>query len=158
MTLDPHPTPAALRAMAVKKGVRVEEGPAAGRKQGASRSKGPKAPSVRPWGMFRSKWEAEYAYRLNIQKAAGLVLGWEYEPRSFTIGVGAKYTPDFMVVMSADGLPEWHEVKGYRREAAIVRLKAAALAHPDERFILVTKKRGQWVQTPVRAELRSALD
>lgn len=143
--------------MAAKKGVRVEEGPAAGRKQGASRSKGPKAPSVRPWHPYRSKWEWEYARYLDLLKAAKQVDGWWYEEHSFLIGVGASYTPDFLVVW-AGNRAEYHEVKGYRREAAMVRLRAAALAHPDEVFVLVTKKAGQWVHTPVRAELRSALD
>ena len=144
MSLDPHPTARALRAMAEKRGVLPQNGTQAPR---STRQ----APSTRPWHPYRSKWEAEYAKHLELLKAAGRIAGWWYEEHSFLIGVGAKYTPDFLVTYANPARSEWHEVKGYRREAAMVRIKAAALAHPDERFVLVTKRNGEWVHHTVGA-------
>lgn len=139
------PTARELRAMAAARGVAVPpNGP-------ATATKSPKAPSVRPWGLFRSKWEHEYAKRLDLLKAAGVLDAWAYEPTSFLIGVGARYKPDFLLLF-ADNHDEWHEVKGYRREAAMVRIKAAALAYPAERFVLVTKIKGEWHHTPITPE------
>ena len=81
-------------------------------------------------------------------KAAGVVVGWSYEPTSFQIGEGARYKPDFFV-MFADNHDEWHEVKGYRREAAMVRIRVAAKMYPSDRFVLVTKRGGQWHHEPI---------
>jgi len=100
-------------------------------------------PRVRPWYPYRSKWEAEYAKYLDALKAAGRILSWEYEAERLEIGVGAKYTPDFRVV-HCNGFVQYREVKGYRREAAMVRLKAAALRYPGHQFLLVTRVHGEW--------------
>ncbi len=109
--------------------------------------------SVRPWHPFRSKWERDYATYLDYAKAVNAIWDWAYEPDRFDIGVGAKFTPDFRVVVNRGESPEYREVKGYRREAAMVRLKVAAKMYPQHRWVLVTKIQGQWVHT----ELRSAL-
>ena len=138
LPLDPHPSPAELRAMMVRKGVAIEQ------KQGASRSNSPKAPSVRPWGRFRSKWELDYARYLDVLKATRRIVDWDYEPERLEIGAGAHYTPDFRVMLPGGGY-EFREVKGYQREAAMVRLKVAAKHFPHRRFVLVTRKRGDWV-------------
>ena len=66
-------------------------------------------------------------------------------------GVGAVYTPDFSVLVPDAERVEYREVKGYRREASIVRLKAAALRYPDFRFVLVTKVNGDWHHTTIGA-------
>jgi hypothetical protein len=108
---------------------------------------------VRPWHPYRSKWEAEYARYLEIQKAIGRILEWEYEPERLEIGAGAYYTPDFRVRRNTPGWPpryEWREVKGYKREAAMVRLKVAAKMFSDEVFVLVTKKNLDWIHTPIK--------
>lgn len=107
-----------------------------------------KAPSVRPWGVFRSKWELEYSRYLDVLKAAGRISWWAYEPDRLPIGVGAVFTPDFLVGLP-DGPPEYREVKGFKREAAMVRLKVAAKQYPEAPFVLVTKRNGQWHHTPI---------
>lgn len=107
--------------------------------------------SVRPWHPYRSKWEADYARYLESLQHAKLIADFEYEPEKLEIGVGAKYTPDFRVTR-LDGSREWREVKGYRREAAMVRIKAAALRFPGDRFVLVTKADGQWKHTTIGAK------
>lgn len=142
MSLDPHPSARALRAMAKERGGLLGGSP-------PEATKRPKAPSVRPWHPYRSKWEHEYAKHLNILKARSVIWDWWYEAESLEIGVRAKYTPDFRVITLNQPV-EYHEVKGYRREAAMVRLKAAALRYPQCRFVLVTRRNGQWVHTEVR--------
>lgn len=107
-------------------------------------------PASRPYAPYRSKWEQQYAEHLELRRMAGQIRAWDYEPWRILIGVDAWYTPDFRLLMP-DGSIHWHEVKGYRREAAIVRIKAAALAHPNETFVLVTKKGGQWDFTTIGA-------
>jgi hypothetical protein len=53
---------------------------------------------------------------------------------------GAWYKPDF-VVIPAYGKIEFHEVKGYWREASRVRIKVAADRYQWARFVAVRKKR-----------------
>lgn len=107
---------------------------------------------VRPWHPYRSKWEADYARtRLDVEKAAGLIRDYGYETERLEIGAGAFYTPDFPVT-TLDGRKQYREVKGYRREAAMVRIRAAALRYPDREFVLVTKVNGQWRHTTIGAQ------
>ena len=76
-------------------------------------------------GTFASQWEADYALHLEALKASGEIIEWKYEPASFRIAEGARYTPDFLVVLP-DKSWECHEVKGHWREAAKVRSKVFA--------------------------------
>lgn len=103
---------------------------------------------MRPWHPYRSKWEWQYARRLVWERDVGMIRDFQYEPDRLEIGVGAFYTPDFGVDL-IDGGREMREVKGYKREAAMVRLKVAAQRYSHLRFVLVTKKAGQWVHTPI---------
>lgn len=54
---------------------------------------------------------------------------WSYEAIRLRLADGAWYMPDFRVIMP-DGTEEYHEVKGFWREAARVRIKVAAEHHP----------------------------
>jgi len=101
------------------------------------------APLARPYAPYKSKWEADYAAYLELRKLAGQIEGWSYETERLALGGGATYRPDFPVI-ECDGSKSYHEVKGYRREAAIVRIKVAAGRYPDRAFYLVTKKAGSW--------------
>ncbi len=94
---------------------------------------------------FRCGWEARYAERLELEKRVGRILSFEFERERLVIGEGATYKPDFAVLLP-DGTKEYREVKGHKREAAIVRIKAAALRYPDRRFVMVSLRRGQWVE------------
>lgn len=82
--------------------------------------------------------ERAYAVRLDFMKDAGRILEFAFEPERLRItharlGTrGAKpawYTPDFRV-LTAEGFVEFHEVKGHWEEAAKVRIRVAADAHP----------------------------
>ena len=64
----------------------------------------------------------------------------------------ATHQPTQLRVTRTDGCVEYHEVKGYRREAAIVRLKSAAKQYPQFRFVLVTKADGFWRLTTIGAK------
>lgn len=108
-----------------------------------------RAATVRDWAPYRSKLEADYAKRLEVERAAGLLVSWHYEPTPFQIGGGCGYTVDFKIERP-DGSIEMHEVKGYWREAAKVRLKIAAERFPEFRWFIVVRKRGTWAITPVR--------
>ena len=92
---------------------------------------------------WASKLERDYSLVLKAQQQAAEIAWWAYEPISFRIGAGASYCPDF-VVLRANGELEAHECKGFRREAAIVRIKVAARMVPWCRFVLVTRDRRGW--------------
>jgi hypothetical protein len=90
-----------------------------------------------------NKTEAAYAGFLEMRKVDRDVLWWRYEPMNFNIASGAKYTPDFGV-LTRDCQFELHEVKGFWREAARVRIKVAAELFPFK-FIAITRaKTGGW--------------
>jgi hypothetical protein len=91
---------------------------------------------------FRNRMEGDYAAMLAIRQAAGEIVGWRYEEMKFNIGERAWYMPDFFVIFEDHF--EFHEIKGYRRQAGIVRFKSAAKQYPYFRWVLVTRKKGSW--------------
>jgi len=104
-----------------------------------------------PEPAYKSGLERRYAAHLTQMKDFGVIRDWAYEPESLVLAIGARYTPDFRVVLN-NGVIEFHETKGYRREAAIVRLKVAARLHPYI-FQLVTwdSKQQAWVYSRIPA-------
>lgn len=98
---------------------------------------------------YDSQLEADYAQHLATLKLAGEIDDFMYHPFRARIAGGAYYTPDFMVIFK--GSPSWyalelHEVKGFWREAAAVRVKVAADKFPWFRFKIVSraKKTDPW--------------
>lgn len=67
----------------------------------------------------------------------------EHESIALRIANGAQFRPDFPVV-ALDNVLEFHEVKGFWREAARVRIKAAASIYPCFRFFGVRRIDGAW--------------
>lgn len=98
-------------------------------------------PAQRPLG-YRSSWEEQYSEHLKAAKQAGSITNWAYEAVRLRIADKGVYTPDFLVITPEE--IQFHEVKGQRREAGMVRLRTAAFAHRWARFFLVTKSRGGW--------------
>jgi len=91
-----------------------------------------------------NKTEGRYALWLRARRDRGEIKSFELWGVSVRLGDGAKYTPDFLVQLP-NGELECHEVKGFWREAARVRIKVAADKYPF-RFIAVTEdKRRGWV-------------
>lgn len=92
-----------------------------------------------------NKTEAAYAQLLQARQQAGEVLLWLFEPAKLNLtdtGWLCTYTPDFLVV-TADGLVEFHEVKGHWEDDARVKIRVAASRFPF-RFVGVTRKKGAW--------------
>lgn len=95
---------------------------------------------------YASHWEQHYAEHLLNLKRSGKLDYFRYEPVTFLIGDQCTYTPDFMVVHSDRSRPiEFHEVKGFQREDAIVKFKVAAANNPHFTFVMIGKnKDGSW--------------
>lgn len=99
---------------------------------------------------FDSKLEQAYWLHLQRQLHAGEIRRADHHVEKLFLGEGSWYTPDFRVI-ATDGTVEFHETKGFMREAARVRLLVAATTHPY-RFFLV-KNKGS-TKTPVWEILR----
>jgi hypothetical protein len=90
-----------------------------------------------------NKTEQAYSEHLEALRLAGELRAWRFEPLKFRIGRGCYYTPDFEVI-TAEGYLEYHEVKGWWRDDARVKIKAVASLFPDRRFIAVQKSKAGW--------------
>ena len=101
---------------------------------------------------YRSKWEAAYANKLELEKRAGHITGWRYEPFSLWLPGKIRYKPDFMVWRECgDGYGkvarieiEIIEVKGWSRNRrdGITRLKIAAALFPCFVWRMVYRTKG----------------
>lgn len=93
---------------------------------------------------YKSKLEAQYAQYLDALKYGKELRTWVYEPLKFRLADRCWYTPDFLVVQN-DGALELHEVKGWMREDANVKLKVVARLFPWFTFKLVTRSRHLYI-------------
>lgn len=84
---------------------------------------------------FKSKLEERYYAHLAGQARGGEIAAFSYEPEKLRLADGTFYTPDFRVV-TLEGFVQFHETKGFMREAARIRLNVAAELHPYE-FLVV---------------------
>lgn len=84
-----------------------------------------------------NRYESDYSALLETRKQAGEITAYYFERYKLKLGNNCYYTPDFMVVR-ADGVLEFHEVKGYWEEDARVKIKAAADQYPHI-FVAVTR-------------------
>jgi len=87
--------------------------------------------------------ERSYADLLNLRVKTGEILRWDFEPEKLKLAKNTYYTPDFRVITQQEEI-EFHEVKGFWRDDARVKIKVAAATHPY-RFIAVQKKKGIWM-------------
>jgi hypothetical protein len=85
-----------------------------------------------------NKTEAAYAEVLEQQRQNGELKAWKFEPLRLILAPKTTYAPDFMVVDLNDEI-EFHEVKGWWRDDARVKIKVAAAAFPWFRFVAVSK-------------------
>lgn len=60
-----------------------------------------------------------------------------------------RYTADFWTIDANGQLIFW-ETKGFMRDDANVKIKVAARQFRWARFILVEKKKGEWIETPIK--------
>ena len=111
-------------------------------------SKQPFRPQDRMLALGRLKTgemnKTEAAYDAHLRAITGTVIAWhKFEGVKLRLADNTFYTPDF-AVMRTDGLLEMHEVKGFMKDDAAVKLKVAASIYPL-RFLLVrarAKKNG----------------
>lgn len=86
-----------------------------------------------------NKTEAAYAGEvLALAKATGRVAWYAFEAVKLRLADKTYYTPDFLVML-ADGTLEAHEVKGFWRDDARVKIKVAAELFPF-RFMAISKQ------------------
>lgn len=90
-----------------------------------------------------NQWETDYAGRLEMQRIAGEIDWWSFEPMRLRLAKATGYTPDFIVV--SQGRISAHEVKGFWRDDARVKLKVAAEMYRWIRFVIVTRCRGEFM-------------
>ena len=97
---------------------------------------------------FKSKWEETYSAKLELEKKAGLIKAWWYEPFSLWLPGKVRYKPDFMVeykvTQDMPGYIEVIEVKGWskNRRDGITRLKIAAAIYSCFVWRLVYRTKG----------------
>lgn len=89
--------------------------------------------------------EEHYAAILENKKRAGIIHEYHYEAMTLKIGDGARYTPDFMVIMEDTREIEFHEVKGsYNLDPkGLVKIRVASMQFPFI-FRLCRLVKGQW--------------
>ena len=71
--------------------------------------------------------------------------------QSLTLKLGddCRYTPDF-VTIDKEGKCKCHETKGFWRDDARVKIKAAARMYRWMEFVAVTKQKGDWQYEQIR--------
>lgn len=83
-----------------------------------------------------NKTEKAYSDFLTDLQNKGEIREFKFEAVKLILGNRCSYTPDFMVVRP-DGTLEFHEVKGFWRDDARVKIKAAADKFP---FVFIAAK------------------
>ncbi|MBZ0266253.1 DUF1064 domain-containing protein [bacterium] len=94
-----------------------------------------------------NKLEARYAQHLRLLQHNAEIHSFCFERHNLKLADRTYYRPDF-AVMLPDGKIEFHEVKGFMRDDANVKIKVAAQQFPHNVFRLVQwdKKMG-WKKT-----------
>lgn len=140
---DMTPLDAAMRAFASAAGERVEKIAAAWQSVSYAGVRD-LSPVERTQQLGRlpvgrmNKTEAAYAAVLELRRAAGEILDFEFESVKLRLADRTWYTPDFWIYVP-DGCIEVHEVKGRWQEDARVKIKVAAELFPRYRFIAVQR-------------------
>ena len=103
---------------------------------------------------YRSTWEAAYAQQLELDKTAGRILDFWYEPFSFRLAHGKRYKPDFVVwhpfVAGSGSIgnrwTECIEVKGHHKNIrdSLTHLIWASQRFPFFKWLLVWREHGEW--------------
>lgn len=106
--------------------------------------------SIKRWGRGKrpdnnvmNGTEKAYSVELQRRKDAGEIADFKFHAFTLTIAeppnaLNARWSPDF-AVWDNEMVLEFHEVKGFMQDHALVRIKAAASQYPHP--IFVAKKR-----------------
>lgn len=105
----------------------------------------PPLPEAAGWPKRDRKWEYAYTQFLELEKQAGTVRQWTYEPFSLWLPGRVRYTPDFLVWYT-DGRIELIEVKGWSKNLrdGKTRYKIAAAMFPCFTWRMVARKGHGW--------------
>ena len=90
----------------------------------------------------QNKTEARYDDFLRLLKCAGEILDYRWDAINLRLGPDVHYRPDFLVVYS-DRF-EIHEVKGFFRDDAKVKVRTAAALFPWWKFKVVRWQKRNW--------------
>lgn len=90
-----------------------------------------------------NKTEQAYSELLAARKHDGSILWFKFEAVKLRLADSTFFTPDF-IVLSQDGIVEFHEVKGFMLDDANVKLKVAASSFPFVFFLIRKAKGGTW--------------
>ena len=97
---------------------------------------------------YRSKWEENYASKLELEKRAGIIKAYWYEPFSLWLPGKVRYKPDFLIQypLGLERSLEIVEVKGWSRNRrdGMTRLKIAAALFPCFTWKLARKTKNGW--------------
>ena len=102
----------------------------------------PKAKAPKP---LMNKTETLYAAELEARRLNREIESWTFEPFKLRLAKATYYSPDFLVVLPGGERYELHEVKGFWRDDARVKIKVAARLFPMFRFLAVQRERGAWI-------------
>jgi hypothetical protein len=101
----------------------------------------PKVTQPRPGVMNRT--EQAYADHLESLVRAGELRRYYFEAVKFRLGPRCFYTPDFLLVW-ADGRLEMHEIKGFMRDDAQVKMRWFVKEFPELPLVVVRRVGDGW--------------
>ncbi len=99
--------------------------------------------TVREYPTSMNQTERKYALYLTTLQRSGQILRWDFEAEKLRLAEKTFYSPDFRVIMP-DGTIQFHEVKGFWRDDARVKIKVAAYSHPYKFIAVSATKKGGW--------------
>lgn len=85
-----------------------------------------------------NKTETAYSQHLELLRRANEIFWFKFEAVKLRLADTTFYTPDFLV-LGSDSRIECHEVKGFWRDDARVKIKVAASIYPFK-FLAVTAR------------------
>lgn len=99
--------------------------------------------------VYKSKTEVRFAMRLDAEKFAGTIYGWQYEPVNFRLpGKKNYYKPDFLVRFWKGSGLIFYDTKGFNKsdERSLVKIKTAAGLNTWAVFKQVKWIKGAWIE------------
>ncbi len=118
----------------------------------------PKATGHIPVPKGMNKTEQQYAAHLELQKAAGAILWYAYEPLTFKLAHDCRYSPDFAVLMADHTIALIDTKAGIRSKAGAstylceedskIKIRVAARLFPFFKWSIAykDKRTGEWTE------------
>lgn len=88
-----------------------------------------------------NKTEVAYREHLEFRKRAGEIADYSVQSVTFKLGDDCRYTPDFLVIEN-DRTMTFVEIKGFLRDDALVKFRAAQDKFPWFRFKMIQRAKG----------------